>query len=199
MKKNIVAMLAIALLFLSACGGTAGPTAEPTQQPSPEASVTPEPSAAPTATPEPTKAPYTNPLTGEGMDEDISAKRPWAIMINNLDKALPQCGVSQADIIYEVPAEGGVTRMMAIFSDISDVSPIGSMRSILRITRTSDSPMTRSSSTPAAASSRILKCRTFPSIISTACSVPMPTQRSTAIRAVCSTVSSTVCSRPAKN
>ena len=64
------------------------------------------------------------------MDEDISGNRPWAIMINNLDKALPQCGVSQADIIYEIPAEGGVTRMMAIFSDISDVEAIGSMRSI---------------------------------------------------------------------
>lgn len=129
MKKTICAALTIVLLFLSACGGAAEPTAEPTAAPA-AATATPEPSATPAETPEPTVAPYTNPLTGEGMDEDISEKRPWAIMINNLDKALPQCGVSQAAIVYEVPAEGGVTRMMAIFTDISDVSPIGSMRSI---------------------------------------------------------------------
>lgn len=131
MKKLFCAALILTLIFISACGGTASPT------PSPEttASQTPiegasDPSPTPIETAEPTEAPYTNPLTGEGMDEDISALRPWAIMINNLDKALPQCGVSQADIIYEVPAEGGVTRMMAIFSDVSDVEAIGSMRSL---------------------------------------------------------------------
>ncbi len=127
MKKMISAVLASALLFLCACG-TAGTDTTPT----PEPSETAVPSAKPTTTPKPTpsQAPYTNPLTGEGMDEDIRGQRPWAIMINNLDKALPQCGISQAEIIYEVPAEGGVTRMMAIFTDISDVDPIGSMRSI---------------------------------------------------------------------
>ncbi|HBD86903.1 MAG TPA: DUF3048 domain-containing protein, partial [Clostridiales bacterium] len=126
MKKIICSALAALLLVTSACGkGSADPTTAPSSEPSP--SATP---ALPSPSPTPTAPPYTNPLTGEGMDEDISGNRPWAIMINNLDKALPQCGVSQADIIYEIPAEGGVTRMMAIFSDISDVEAIGSMRSI---------------------------------------------------------------------
>lgn len=128
MKKLICLLLAAVFLLAAACGETAEPVA--TAAPAPSAEPSAAPSAAPSASPEPSSAPYTNPLTGEGMDEDISAKRPWAIMINNLKQALPQCGVSQADILYEVPAEGGVTRMMAIFSDISDVDVIGSMRSI---------------------------------------------------------------------
>lgn len=70
-----------------------------------------------------------NPLTGEAVNEDISANRPYAVMINNLSAALPQHGVSQADIIYEVLAESGITRHMALFQDISQVGTIGSVRS----------------------------------------------------------------------
>ena len=51
-------------------------------------------------------------------------------MINNIGVALPHCGISGADIIYEILAEGNITRMMAIFSDINKANgPIGSMRS----------------------------------------------------------------------
>jgi len=85
---------------------------------------------------------YFNPLTGEGMDEDISQNRPVAIMINNIKQAQPQCGVSKADVIYELPAEGGVTRMLAIFQDLEDLESIGSIRSLrsyyLHLTRSYD-------------------------------------------------------------
>ncbi|MCL2401417.1 MAG: DUF3048 domain-containing protein [Oscillospiraceae bacterium] len=72
---------------------------------------------------------YRNPLTGLSTDTDISHLRPLAIVINNLSIAQPQLGVSQADIIYEVPVEGGLTRMLAVFQDISVVEAIGSVRS----------------------------------------------------------------------
>jgi hypothetical protein len=51
-------------------------------------------------------------------------------MVNNMYDALPQCSISNADIIYEVLAEGGITRMMAIFSDIRSAEHLGSIRSI---------------------------------------------------------------------
>lgn len=73
--------------------------------------------------------PYTNPLTGEGCDTDYSDVRPYAIMLNNLTRALPQYSVGEADIIYEILAEGGITRMMAVFQDLSKVDKIGSIRS----------------------------------------------------------------------
>ena len=130
MKKILSAALAASLLLsLGACG--AEPPAQ-TGLPEPVADSSPSPTveAEPTATPEPTPMPYIDPLSGEPMETDISDVRPFAIMINNIQQALPQCGVSQAEIVYEIPAEGGVTRMMAIFTDISDVERIGSLRSI---------------------------------------------------------------------
>ena len=56
---------------------------------------------------------YRNPLNGEPMKQAY-AGRPVAVVVNNLKQALPQQGISQADIIYEIEAEGGITRMMAL-------------------------------------------------------------------------------------
>ncbi len=72
---------------------------------------------------------FVNPLTGEGTETDISNNRPYAVMMNSLRKAMPQSGNSQADLYYELPEEGGVTRIMAVFQDITDVGKIGSIRS----------------------------------------------------------------------
>ena len=73
--------------------------------------------------------PYTNPLTGEGCETDLGKKRPFAIMMNNHKAAQPQAGIASADIIYEIPAEGGITRMMGVFQDVSGVGEIGTVRS----------------------------------------------------------------------
>ncbi|MCD7829293.1 MAG: DUF3048 domain-containing protein [Clostridiales bacterium] len=72
---------------------------------------------------------YINPLTGEATEEDISNNRPIAIMLNNIKQALPQYGNSQADVLYEVPEEGGITRIMALYQDVTDVGTIGTIRS----------------------------------------------------------------------
>lgn len=68
-------------------------------------------------------------LTGEVVDETIGKQRPFAIMINNIDEALPQKGVSQAEIIYECLVEANITRLMAEFQDIEDLTEVGSIRS----------------------------------------------------------------------
>ncbi|MGI5962663.1 MAG: DUF3048 domain-containing protein [Lawsonibacter sp.] len=103
------------------------------EEPAPAASSMPdEPSISVIAPIEPEPEPvlpYVNPLTGEGSAVDTGNHRPIAIMLNNLKKALPQLGVSQADIIYEAPAEGGITRMMGVFQSVEGVGEIGSVRS----------------------------------------------------------------------
>ncbi len=72
-----------------------------------------------------------NPLTGlkdlaEGKEND----RPVAIMINNVSVAQPvQTGLNSADIIYETEVEGGITRLMAVYQDISKLDKIGTVRS----------------------------------------------------------------------
>ena len=40
---------------------------------------------------------------------------PLAVMIENHPDARPQSGLSQADIVYEAVAEGGITRFMAVY------------------------------------------------------------------------------------
>ncbi len=61
------------------------------------------------------------------VDED-SKSRPIAVMINNNHVAWPHAGLQDAYITYEILAEGGITRLMAIFKD-KDTSKIGSVRS----------------------------------------------------------------------
>ena len=57
-----------------------------------------------------------------------SKTRPYAVMINNNHAAWPQCGLQDAYIVYEIIAEGGITRMMALYKDTYPVK-VGSVRS----------------------------------------------------------------------
>src|SRR5699024_10139363 len=72
-----------------------------------------------------------NPLTGleTESDEAVLLRKPVAIMIGNSPDALPQFGVSKADILVEMMAEGGITRLMGIWQDPSGMERIGSVRS----------------------------------------------------------------------
>ena len=119
MKK--FALLLSVLMLLTACGAPAG--GESSSQPEPAVSV-----MAPVSQPDPEPV-FANPLTGEETPTDWSANRPVAVMLNNLKKALPQLGVGQADLIYEAPAEGGITRMMAVYQSLEGVGDLGSVRS----------------------------------------------------------------------
>ncbi len=69
-------------------------------------------------------------LTGEWIDSDIAHRRPFAVMIPNNRNALPQYGVSYADIIYEAPMEKcSCTRLMGIFQNYGDLEYIEPIRS----------------------------------------------------------------------
>ena len=71
-----------------------------------------------------------NPLTGFEKDSDYpEAQRPVAIMVNNINAAMPQSGISSAPVIYEMVTEGGITRLMAVFPDYKTVPKIGPIRS----------------------------------------------------------------------
>ena len=74
---------------------------------------------------------FTNPLTGvKNLSKANFDIRPVAVMVNNISIAQPvQTGLNSADIIYETEVEGGVTRLMAVFKDFSEVGQVGSVRS----------------------------------------------------------------------
>lgn len=57
-----------------------------------------------------------------------SKTRPYAVMINNNHAAWPQCGLQDAYLVYEIIAEGGISRMMALFKDTYPTK-VGSVRS----------------------------------------------------------------------
>ncbi|MFJ7754197.1 DUF3048 domain-containing protein [Peribacillus muralis] len=69
--------------------------------------------------------PLTGVSTGESMEQ-----RAVAVMINNHPKARPQSGLSEADLVYEMLAEGDITRFLAIFQSEkpSQIGPIRSAR-----------------------------------------------------------------------
>jgi len=136
-----VLIIGIIIFSVSVLGGNAPPAEEPviaeaTPEPPPvvEQTPTPTPESTPTPTPEPAPEPPSgprlyNPLTGEPRADDISGNRPFAFVFNNLVVALPQVGISNVDILYEFPVEGGITRMVGIIQDLTDVGVLGSIRS----------------------------------------------------------------------
>lgn len=68
-------------------------------------------------------------LTGKLTDSSIALQRPVSVMINNIINAIPQSGIGNADVIYEVPVEGDITRLLAIFEDYQELDKIGPVRS----------------------------------------------------------------------
>ncbi len=71
-------------------------------------------------------------LTGiDNLSLDKQTARPVAIMIDNDSVAQKnaQTGVQSADIVYETEVEGGITRLMAVFADVSKAPQIGDIRS----------------------------------------------------------------------
>ena len=72
-----------------------------------------------------------NYLTGEmNMAQDRVGLRPYCVSVNNLEASWPQKGIEAADIILEMETEGGITRMMCLYTDTREISLIGSVRSL---------------------------------------------------------------------
>lgn len=107
---------------------TAAATAEPTTEPT--TGPTEEPAAEPTSAPTEPPILYRHPLTGEALEAPFG-ERPVAVVINNIRQAQPLHGIGEADILYEITAEGGgsITRCLAVFTDLEKAEKVGSIRS----------------------------------------------------------------------
>ena len=68
-------------------------------------------------------------LTGEYVKDKTAKRRPVALMYNNIINAMPHSGISNADVCYEAPVEGGITRIMGIFQNYDKLKKMGSVRS----------------------------------------------------------------------
>lgn len=140
MKKRIFALCSALLLSLTVFAGCGSKPTEESAASEPEATATAAPTAeaessAAESTAEPTEAPSTEPanvnlLTGlPTLTDGAIGKRPVAVMVNNVDAALPQYGISAADLIFELPVEYDLTRLMAVYGDYTQVPDVCSVRS----------------------------------------------------------------------
>lgn len=135
MKRLLALILALSLLALCGCSSESVET-EPSAEPSTEAT---EPSTEPATEPsteatepeteatEPAPQ-YRNPLTGELLDAPVET-RIVSLSIGNTKDAMPTRGLSQADIVFEMYVNGLTTRLLALYTDPTDVYAIGSIRS----------------------------------------------------------------------
>ncbi|GGF96632.1 putative lipoprotein YerB [Paenibacillus albidus] len=124
---QLISAILLSSLLLSACSAPSAnlepaPSIEPTLSPQPTLSPSPSPTAEPAAE-------LLSPLTGLPVTEG-ALLRPLSVMINNAPAARPQSGISEADVVYEVLAEGGITRLIGIFQSHTGVVKIGPIRSI---------------------------------------------------------------------
>jgi hypothetical protein len=109
---GVAAVVAVAVVVLGLRSCSTGPATT---------SPTASPSASPSATPSAARsAQRTGPLSG----------RALAVKIDNTARSHPHIGMAQADVVYVEPVEGGLTRLLAVFSSSmpKEVGPVRSAR-----------------------------------------------------------------------
>jgi hypothetical protein len=117
-RTMIVALAALLAVGVGACSGSHEEGAVPGSGSGSGTSTS--------GTPAPT-ASAVSPLTGR----PAAANRPvLAVKIDNVRPARPQTGLDQADVVYVEPVEGGLSRILAIFSSVipAKVGPVRSAR-----------------------------------------------------------------------
>lgn len=122
-SKKLVSIILVFCLIITCLPGCSkrmkpeGQTADKQVSPTPTVELTPTPSG------------FICPLTGQSVEsEDLLKLRPFAVMIDNEINARPQSGLNGADIVFEMPVEGNITRYMAVYHHMP-VDKIGPVRS----------------------------------------------------------------------
>ena len=135
----------VAALVVGACASSTSPAPAPSgSAPAGQPTATIAPSSAPasppgpTGTPGPTPAPTpvptpalaVAPLTGLLVKPELAARHPIAVMVDDQWDARPQSGLTEASIVWQAPAEGGIPRYMMLFGEGSpkSVGPVRSAR-----------------------------------------------------------------------
>ena len=130
--------LLVSTFIVAACGGpktiefSPSPTSPVVaQSPTPRATLAPD-------------APCEQcwPLSGlPAANGAATDRKPLVIKIDNAPAARPHYGITQADMVFEIIVEGGVTRLAGVFQ-AQDPATIGSVRSARLVDRTL-TPMVR--------------------------------------------------------
>ena len=118
--KKLTVIIVFLFMFLAACSNNETNKAEENKERESEIEEKPK-----------VEEKYENvyPLTGIKTNDPVD-QRIIGVMVNNHAKARPQTGLSQADIVFEILAEGPITRFLALFqSELpEEIGPVRSAR-----------------------------------------------------------------------
>lgn len=123
LKRLLCGVAALTMLFnLCACSGK--------EEQEPQTQTTSEPQSVSETTTQEIKQGSLNPLTGTyDLADSAVGTRPTAVVVENSPAARPQWGLSTPDILVEGLVEGGITRMLLLYSDVSKIPKVGPIRS----------------------------------------------------------------------
>lgn len=126
MSKKIVSIL-ISAALIAACTAAFTSCGKDPEVPT----VTEGTTASEEATTQDVRSGTLDPLTGKGSyDEKYVGKKPVAIVVENSPAARPQWGMTTPDMLVEYEVEGGITRMLWLYSNIDKVpDKVGPVRS----------------------------------------------------------------------
>jgi hypothetical protein len=120
---GVLAVAGVAGLVLAACSGATPHHASSTTTSTSTTTTTAAPAAVATC-----------PLTGTPVPGGgpVPQRVALAVKIDNYPDARPQSGMDKADVVFEEPVEGGITRYAAVFQcqDAPLVGPVRSARNI---------------------------------------------------------------------
>ena len=127
-RRHLKLFLFLILLFIAVTASAAVYIVQLTQKPA-ATTITPAPTPTPTPTPVPTPVLKASPLSGELIEPALADRAIRSIIVENHPDARPQSGLSDAGVVYEALAEGGITRFQTFFLD-KQPKAIGPVRSL---------------------------------------------------------------------
>ncbi len=123
-KKQKIIAVTVIILVLAGIGGGAWALFK---NPAPKAAA---PVVDEKVVEAPKPKPIFSPLTGIAVTKEESELPVTGIMIENSPDARPQSGLTQAGVVFEAIAEGGITRFLTLFQEAQPdyVGPVRSVR-----------------------------------------------------------------------
>lgn len=127
--RLLAAVLTLGMVLATAACSPGTPPADGTTTTTTTTSATDPATSATTTTTTPQPQYGLNPLTGIA-DMKTDNDRPVAIVVSDESASLVQLGIEEADMYFEAETEGGIPRMLCIFSSVDRVpEAIGPVRS----------------------------------------------------------------------
>ncbi len=125
-KKKTAIIAVLLVLFLG--GGSVLAYTQLRKDPPPTPAPAPVVEEKPVEPPAPTTK--ASPLTGVQVSPELADRPVTGMVVENSPEARPQSGLSEAGVVFEATAEGGITRFIAFWQEAQpkNIGPVRSLR-----------------------------------------------------------------------